>query len=184
MATHLTINFPPTTTPASRMAPIKTEEEPLDDDARCHLNQRMIEAVERLRLAKEEIAAIEKVVIEDNNKNARRRHHYHTLNRLPLPSSYEDDIYQWETIHEVMVAPNEGATRRRQYVYNWVRPGTLVKLTTGKEAGLTGFVVGMWNKTQPEVAKNTMWWIQLHETKKVVRRQQKFLLLTDTYSGY
>jgi hypothetical protein len=147
----------------------------------------MIEAMERRRLADEEISAIKRVVMEDNERSARRRHYYAThINTmfLPFAASYEDDNYQWETIHEMMVAPSEGATPRRQYVYNLVRPGTLVKLTTGKLAGRTGYVVGMWNKTQPVVVKNTTWWVKLHGSKKVVRRMQTSLLLTDTYSGY
>jgi hypothetical protein len=177
MATHSTINF--------LMANIKKEEEPMDEDSRLHYHRRFIEAMERRRLADEEVAYLERVVAEDNAKRVRWWQLHGPFSETPLffPTPYEDEIYRWGSLHQPML-PGEVAIPHRDYAYNLVRPGTLVKLTTGKLAGCTGHVVGMWNTEPPEDVNETMWWIKLHDKKKVVRRMQKSLLLTDTYGGF
>jgi hypothetical protein len=167
------------------MVNVMREEEPLDDETRLHYHRRMIEAMERRRLVDEEIEAIRMVVVEDDEKRARKLHGHFSLTPLFLPTpTSESDHYQWESLNEVMVESGAVASPRRQIVYNLVRAGTFVKIATGKQAGLTGVVVSKWSKKKPQVAKHTVWNVLVHGNKKVVRRMQKSLLLTDTSSGY
>jgi ribosomal protein L14E/L6E/L27E len=166
------------------MVNVMREEEPLDDNTRLHYHRRMIEATERKRLAEEEMEAIKRVIIEDDEKRARKVHCHYSLTPLFLPDP-NSDHYNWESLNELLVEPEDGTSRpRRKIVYSLVQAGTIVKLTTGKDAGLSGNVVSRWNKKKPRVAKHTMWNVQPFATNKIVRRMQKTLKLTDTSSGF
>ena len=184
MSNPLTNIFSPADYTRSTMANVMREEEPMDDEARHHYHRRMIEAMERRRLIDEEVEAIKLVVIEDDEKRARKLHGHFSLTPLFLPTPISESChYQCESLNEIMVEQGEGAPPRRKIVYNWVKIGTIVKVTTGKYAGLTGVIISMWNKERLQVAKQTTWNVLMFSNNKVIRRMQKTLLLTDTSSG-
>jgi hypothetical protein len=152
------------------MVNVMKEFEPLDRPARIFYHRRMVEIMEKKKLLNDELAAIKEVVLEDDAKY------------IFFPDKDGDTAsphYQLVSFSLIRLQPDEVTSLPRiDYGSDLVRPGTLVKITTGSYKGEVGLVETMWSKTaKPRGA--TCWNIRLLKSDKIIRRQEKTLHLTD-----
>jgi KOW motif len=164
----------------SAMVNVMKEMEPLDDNARDHYHRRMIEAMEKRKMIDDEIESIKRVIIEDDEKRASMLQGYDS--HLPTFDS-ESCPYKWKSLHATDADVVTSTPQICNISSKRVKIGTIVKVTTGKYAGHTGMVVSRWNKSLPQIAKQTTWNVLLFSNNKVIRRMQKTLVM-DIESGF
>jgi KOW motif len=169
MTSILAHAFHPTDYSSSTMVKVMKEVDPMDYNARDHYHRRMIEAMEKRKVIDDEIEAIKMVIIEDDEKRASKFHGCDSLS--------------WESLHATNADAVTSAPQSCKTFNKRVKIGTIVKVTTGKYAGHTGMVVSRWNKSRPQIAKQTTWNVLLFSNNKVIRRMQKTLVM-DIESGF